>query len=78
MDWKDSDEIAAALNKKYPRISGDAFTTPKEKLIEMVLSLPDFVGEKTPPDKYYLSFIRNRWISLQQPSYNLVNDSPFI
>ena len=78
MDWNDYAEIAEALDKKYPYVSADGLTTSEEELIAMVLSLPDFVGKKKPPDKYYITFIRNRWISLQQPSYNLVDDSPFI
>jgi FeS assembly protein IscX len=66
MDWKDYEEIASALNRLYPDKSPGM---PDSELIEKVIALPGFSGEKQLPGKTYLSFIKYRWISIKSGSY---------
>jgi hypothetical protein len=47
-------------------------------LIEKVIALPGFVGEKQPPRDIYTSLITNRWIIIKGAGISTIDDSPFV
>ena len=76
MDWDDYGEIAVALHKLYPK--APVITMSDAELIEKVISLPGFTGEKVPPSDRYPSFILNKWIIVRDGGTRTVDDSPFV
>ena len=76
MDWEDYGEIAEALYKLYPK--APLITMSDAELIEKVIALPGFTGEKQPPDDRYPSFILNKWIMVRESGTSSVDDSPFV
>jgi hypothetical protein len=52
------------LNKLYPNASPVVMSDTE--LVEKVVTLPGFVGEKQPPKGDYLSFISYRWIYIKE------------
>jgi FeS assembly protein IscX len=72
MNWKDYVEIAEALNKLYPDASPVVMSD--SELVEKVIALSGFVGEKQPPKDDYLSFISYRWISIKNAGNEYIPD----
>jgi len=68
MNWTDYTEIAQKLNELYPNSPVDALALSKEDLIKMIVSLPDFKGDKNDSEaEYHAKFIRNEWVSVRMP-----------
>lgn len=78
MDWEDWHEIAKALEEKYPDASISGLDMSNSELIEKVLSLPGFIGEKEPEDELDVKFIREEWVSIRMPETFYVNDSAYV
>ena len=76
MDWDDYIEIAEALHKLYPKRSPVVMSD--SELIEKVIALPGFTGEKQPPNDRYTTFIANKWIMIKESGTSSVDDSPFV
>jgi FeS assembly protein IscX len=77
MDWDDCDEIARALQEKYPNAAISALDMDNSDLTKKVRSLRGF-KDKNEPEKIHLSCIRNEWISLRMPETFHVNDSAYM
>lgn len=60
--WSDQADIAAALLKAYPET--DRLSLSHDRLLDLVLSLPDFKGEAVPPKPSYLDHILWTWMRL--------------
>ena len=71
MNWNDTDDIVRALNTYYPDVSACKIT--EAELIEKVLALPGFNGEKQPPADAYKNIIFP-W-SLSKANKNLGHDT---
>ena len=79
MDWEDYTEIAEKLNELYPNVSIDALSLSSDDLKKMIVSLPDFEGDKNASDAdFHRKFIRNKWISIRMPETFYINDSAYI
>jgi FeS assembly protein IscX len=79
MDWENYTEIAEKLNELYPNTSIDSNSLSNDELIKMIVSLPDFVGDKNATDAdFHRKFIRSRWISVRMPETFYVNDSAYL
>jgi len=73
MNWSNYTEIANMLVKHYPNSPVTVPELSDDDLIKMVISLPDFKGDKNDPDVgKHIIYVRNVWISTLFPktSYN--------
>jgi len=59
MNWGDYIKIAKALDRQYP--DDCPFSMSESELIEKVVVLPDFEGEKEPPDAFCVHRILIEW-----------------
>ena len=79
MLWEDYSGLAKALETRYPNSPIDALSLPRDKLIEMIVSLPCFYDDKNAPDAdYHAKFIRSAWVSVRMPETYYINDSAYI
>ena len=77
MKWEDYKEIAEVLNTLYP--STGPVMMSRTELIEKVIGLPGFSGDKNTPDNFYLSAIAKKWILIRDNGRtSTIDDSPFI
>jgi len=77
MKWEDYKEIAEALHTLYPSTS--PVMMPRAELIEKVIALPGFTGDKQAPDDFYLSAIAKKWILVRDGGRtSTIDDSPFV
>ena len=64
IEWSDHEDIAIGLYDKF----GDEFTESKiyrirfTELLEWILSLPNFVGEKEGSNENHLEQIQAKWV----------------
>lgn len=65
LQWARYWEIAEALNKAYPTQSLIKLTN--EKLLKLVVSLPDFDDEPVPPSEKDLEAVLACWTELDAP-----------
>ena len=79
MDWTDYTDIAEKLDELYPDTRIDALSLSNDELIKMIVSLPDFTGDKneTKAD-LHRKFIRNEWVSIRMPETFHINDSAYL
>ena len=69
MNWLNYAEIAKKLDEVYPNSRVDAYSLSNEDLIKMIISLPDFKGDKNDHDiEQHRKFIRNEWVDIRMPS----------
>jgi FeS assembly protein IscX len=79
MNWEDYEEIAEKLDEHYPNSRVDSLSLSKDKLKEMIVSLPDFEGDKNDSNAdFHSKFIRNAWIDIRIPKTHHENDSAYL
>jgi FeS assembly protein IscX len=62
LSWSHQADIAAALLKKYPET--DRLSLGHDRLLKLILSLPEFKDSSTPPKPAYLDHILWTWMRL--------------
>lgn len=62
LSWSNQADIAAALLETYP--DADRLSLGHERLLRLILSLPQFKGTETPPQPACLDHILWTWMRL--------------